>query len=403
MKTVAACFRLPHLLTLLLPLLLLLQALPAFAHKPSDSYLVLRVDGSRIEGHWDIALRDLDMAVGLDGDGDGRLTWDELRARHGTIEAYALSRLSIAAGGVPCTLTAGPQQVDQHTDGAYTVLPLRGTCAATPKELTVAYRLFGDVDAQHRGLLRIGAGGEGEMARTAILGGEWPVQTVPLARELTANQALRQFLDYVGHGAWHIWIGYDHVLFLVSLLLPAVLVRREGGWQHVPAFRGAATDVLKTVTAFTLAHSLTLALAALGVVAPPTRWVESAIAASVVVAALNNVWPVIPGPRWAAALLFGLVHGFGFAGVLADLGLPRGALAASLSGFNLGVELGQLAIVAVVLPLAFALRATHVYRRVLLPGASLAIAVMAVVWLGERAFDVSAVDLLASNVLFSGA
>jgi hypothetical protein len=376
----------------LLALLFLLWTLPAAAHKPSDSYLALRVDGTRIEGRWDIALRDLDLALGLDGDGDGRLTWHELRARHGAIEAYALSRLSIAAGGAPCLLAAGPQQVDEHTDGAYTVLPLHGTCAAKPADLTIAYRLFGDVDAQHRGLLRIDDGGDGNGndVRTAILGGERPVQTVPLARADAGRHAMDQFLAYVRHGTWHIWIGYDHVLFLVSLLLPAVLVRRDGVWQQVAALHGAATDVLKTVTAFTLAHSLTLALAALGVVAPPSRWVESAIAASVAIAALNNVWPVMPGPRWAAAFLFGLVHGFGFAGVLADLGLPRGALAASLSGFNLGVELGQLAIVAVVLPPAFALRATRAYRRVLLPAGSLAIAVVAFVWLGERAFGLPA-------------
>ncbi|HEX8602117.1 MAG TPA: HupE/UreJ family protein [Pseudoduganella sp.] len=365
-------------------LLFWLLMAPAFAHKPSDSYLTLRVDGNRIEGRWDIALRDLDLALGLDGDGDGRLTWDELRARHGAIEAYALSRLSIAAGGAPCLLSAGSQQVDTHTDGEYTVLPLHGTCAVVPTGLTIAYRLFGDVDAQHRGLLKIDDGrGDGTDTRTAILGGERPVQMVPLAQA----DAVQQFLAYARHGTWHIWIGYDHVLFLVSLLLPAVLVRRDGSWQQVPAFRAAATDVLKTVTAFTLAHSLTLALAALGMVAPPSRWVESAIAASVAIAALNNVWPVMPGPRWAAAFLFGLVHGFGFAGVLADLGLPRGALAASLCGFNLGVELGQLAIVAVVLPLAFALRSTRAYRRVLLPAGSLAIALVAFVWLGERAFD----------------
>ncbi|QBE67320.1 HupE/UreJ family protein [Pseudoduganella lutea] len=366
-------------------MLLLLWALPAAAHKPSDSYLALAVEGKHIEGRWDIALRDLDVALGLDADGDGQLTWQEIQDRHGAIAAYALSRLSIAAGGAPCTLVAGPQQVDDHTDGAYTVLPLRGTCAVIPRELTIAYRLFGDTDAQHRGLLRLG---EGDNPRTAILGGERPVQTVPLSQAGADGHALAQFVAYLRHGAWHIWIGYDHVLFLVSLLLPAVLVRRDGAWQRVPAFRGAATDVLKTVTAFTVAHSVTLALAALGVLAPPSRWVESAIAASVVVAALNNVWPLVPGPRWAAALIFGLVHGFGFAGVLADLGLPRGALAVSLLGFNLGVELGQLAIVAAVLPAAWLLRDTFAYRRVLLPAGSLAIALVAMVWLGERAFDV---------------
>jgi hypothetical protein len=359
-------------------LLCWLPAAPALAHKPSDSYLTLQVDGERIEGRWDIALRDLDVALGLDADGDGRLTWAELQARHAAIAAYALSRLSVAGSGLPCTLKAGSQLLDDHTDGTYTVLPLQGTCAVAPAELTIAYRLFADTDAQHRGLLRLGG-------TTIILGGDRAVQTVPLAG--AAGGA--QFLSYLRHGAWHIWIGFDHVLFLVSLLLPAVLLRQGGAWQQVGHLRDTTTDVLKTVTAFTLSHSLTLALAVLGVAAPPSRLVESAIAASVAVTALNNVWPILPGPRWAAAFMFGLVHGFGFAGVLADLGLPAGAVVLSLLGFNAGVELGQLAIVAAVLPPAFLLRRTWAYRRVLVPGASLAIALAAVVWLGERAFNLT--------------
>lgn len=361
--------------------LLALLFAPAWAHKPSDSYLTLRVDGTRIEGQWDIAVRDLDIAIGLDADGDGRLTWDELRRRHAAIAAYALARLQLASDGAACTLTAGAQLVDDHTDGAYTVLPLQGTCPSAPAQLAITYRLFADTDAQHRGLLRLDTGGA---TRTAILGGEQPSQVLALAEPSGA----RQFLAYLREGVRHIWIGYDHILFLVSLLLPAVLVRRGGQWQGVPGIRDAGTDVLKTVSAFTLAHSLTLTLAALHLVSLPSRWVESAIAASVVVAALNNIWPVVQGRRWVAALLFGLVHGFGFASVLADLGLPSGALALSLLGFNAGVELGQLAIVAVLLPLVFALRGTAAYRRALLPAGSLAIALVAAVWLGERVFDI---------------
>ena len=360
-------------------LLALLLATPAYAHKSSDSYLTLRLDGTRLEGRWDIALRDLDAAIGLDDDGDGRLTWDELRARHDAIARYALARLQLDTPGGRCTLVAGPQRLDQHTDGVYTVLPLAGLCPATVR-LTVNYRLFADVDAQHRGLLRIGAGAD---TVSAILGGEQPVQTVALEE---ANQG-GQFLAYVRHGVDHIWHGYDHLLFLISLLLPAVLVWRDGRWHQAAGFGAAAVDVARTVTAFTLAHSLTLALAALGMLTPPSRWVEAAIAASVVIAALNNVWPLVQGRRWVAALLFGLVHGFGFAGVLGGLGLPSDALAVSLLGFNAGVELGQLAVVAVVLPIAFAARATFVYRRVLLPGASLVIAVVACAWLGARVFD----------------
>jgi hypothetical protein len=367
----------------LLALLFLLWTVPASAHKPSDSYLSLRVDGTRIEGRWDIALRDLDLARGLDGDGDGRLTWNELRARHGAIEAYALSRLSIAAGGAPCTLAAGSQLVDEHTDGAYTVLPLRGTCAVKPAELTIAYRLFGDVDAQHRGLLRIGDNGD---ARTAILGGERPVQTVPLAQA----SAFQQFLAYVRHGAWHIWIGYDHVLFLVSLLLPAVLVRRDGGWQHVPAFRGAATDVLKTVTAFTLAHSLTLAASTLGAIGVARRPVEICIALSIVflareIARANDRPSLARRAPGAIAFVFGLLHGLGFAAALAEIGLPRGELPLALLTFNIGVEAGQLVVVAATFALIAGIaRLSPAKLAPARHAAAYAIGITAAYWMVER-------------------
>ncbi len=157
---------------------------------------------------------------------------------------------------------------------------------------------------------------------------------------------------------WHIWIGFDHILFLLSLLLPAVLIWRASRWQAVETFRAAFVDVFRIVTSFTVAHSITLSLATLGFVSLPSRWVESAIAASVVLAALNNLWPLFHGRRWMVAFGFGLIHGFGFASVLVDLGLPRETLVLALVGFNLGVEAGQLAIVALFLPLAFALRRT---------------------------------------------
>jgi hypothetical protein len=146
--------------------------------------------------------------------------------------------------------------------------------------------------------------------------------------------------------------------------------------------------VAKIVTAFTLAHLITLSLAALGIVSLPSRWIESAIAFSVVLDALNNLFPIVARGRWIAAFGFGLVHGFGFAGALQDLGLPSGSLALSLAGFNVGVEIGQLVIVAIFLPVAFALRSTWTYRRVLMAGGSAAIATMAGVWLIERAFEV---------------
>ena len=362
-------------------LALALLAGAAQAHKPSDSYLTVTVQDGRLRGQWDIALRDLDLAVGLDADGDGRITWGEVRAQHGPIAAYASARLQVQADGQPCTLTVGPQQVDEHTDGAYSVLPLQLACAvAAPKGLSLRYTLLADLDPQHRGLLNLTVDGA---SRSAILGPQAPLQSFTLA-SISRWQA---FAAYVQEGVWHIWIGFDHILFLLSLLLPAVGLWAGRRWQPVDRIGQAVVEVLKVVTAFTLAHSITLTLAVLGLVSLPSRVVESSIAASVVLAALNNVWPVFHGRRWMVAFAFGLLHGFGFASVLVDLGLPQGALAVALAGFNVGVELGQLAIVAAFLPLAYALRRSWFYRRAVLVGGSLLIAVLAGVWLAERALD----------------
>jgi len=358
---------------------------PARAHKPSDSYLSISVGEAGIRGQWDIALRDLDFAIGLDADGNGEITWGELRARHGEIAAYALARLAVRGDGAACSIEPDAQQIDEHTDGTYTVLPLAIRCAGkTPAQLAIDYRLFADLDPQHRGLLNLESHGQ---TRTAVLGPQAPTQSF----ELKTVSRWAQFIDYAREGVWHIWIGFDHILFLLSLLLPAVLLWRgwQGQrWQAVETFRAAFIDVFKIVTAFTIAHSITLSLATLGVVQLPSRWVESAIAASVALAALNNVWPLFHGRRWTVAFAFGLIHGFGFASVLADLGLPREALVLALVGFNLGVEGGQLAIVAVFLPIAFALRRTAFYRRAVMLGGSLLIVGLAGTWLVERVFQV---------------
>ena len=373
--------RLMHVLALLLALC----SASAMAHKPSDSYLTLKVTGQQVDGQWDIALRDLDMAIGLDADGNQELTWNEVRARHGAIAAYALARLKLALpDGSACPLVIAAQMLDDHSDGAYAVLTLRARCPADVTTLDVDYTLLFDIDPQHKGLLRLEHGAlTSTSTSTAIFTPERAQQSLHVA----GASRWRQFVDYVKHGVWHIWIGFDHILFLLSLLLPAVLVRRDGAWHGGAGLRPAVIDVLKIVTAFTLAHSITLSLATLGVLALPSRVVESAIAASVALAALNNVWPLFQRRRAVAAFGFGLIHGFGFASVLLDLGLPASSLLLSLLGFNAGVELGQLGIVALFLPLAFLARNTAFYRKAVLYGGSALILVIALVWLAERAFN----------------
>jgi hypothetical protein len=366
-------------------LLAWLLPLASLAHKPSDSYLTLKAEGKAISIRWDIALRDLDYILQLDRDGNGELTWGEVRQRQGDIEAAAMQGLQLASAGQSCPLrSAGAMQLDRHSDGTYAVLALSASCAAVADSVRMRYSLLLDVDPTHRGLVQWLPAATGS-AQALVFGADSARQSLSLSAP-SAWETLRQ---YVWEGIWHIWIGFDHILFLLALLLPAVLVRRDGRWQGAPSLRAALLDVFKVVTAFTLAHSITLTLAALQWVSLPSRLVESVIAASVVLAALNNLRATIEKGRWVLAFAFGLIHGFGFASVLADLGLPQGALVLALVGFNVGVELGQLAIVAAFVPLAFWLRGSSFYRVGVLQAGSLAVAVLAGWWMIERMFDLA--------------
>jgi hypothetical protein len=352
----------------------------AQAHKPSDSYLTVDVSSTSgdIRGHWDIALRDLEIAVGLDDDRDGAITWGELRRHSAEIFDYATARLNVRADGAACVVARGDVLTDTHSDGGYAVLDFTARCRGPMHQLTLGYHLLFDIDPSHRGLLNLGVDGA---VRTAVLSPQQAVQAFDLSRP----SRVRQFLQFVADGVHHIWIGYDHLLFLISLLLPAVLIRRDGRWIPVGTLRSALVSVIAVVTAFTVSHSVTLTLAALGIVGLPSRLVESGIALSVLLAALNNVWPQVTRRAWMLAFVFGLVHGFGFASVLNDLGLPRDALAISLAGFNVGVELGQLSVVLVVVPLIFLLRERRMYRPAILVAGSSAIAVIAAAWFVQRA------------------
>ena len=370
----------------LLALLALLFASVAHAHKPSDSYLTLRAEAGtgNVTARWDIALRDLDYVLQLDRDTNGELTWGEVRQRMADITRAATQNLQLATGDKECPWeTAAPLQLDHHSDGTYAVLSLVAHCPNLDAGLKLRYSLFFDVDPSHRGLVQWIAPG-GIAPQALVFGTESADQSLAL-KPTGAWQTLRQYLV---DGIWHIWIGYDHILFLLSLLLPAVLVRRHGEWEGAPGFGGAVKEVLKVVTAFTLAHSITLTLAALQIISLPSRLVESAIALSVIFAALNNLRGTIESKRWVMAFAFGLIHGFGFASVLADLGLPQNALVLALVGFNGGVEVGQLAIVCVFLPLAFFMRRTVLYRRGVLKVGSLIVAAIATWWFVQRAFDI---------------
>jgi hypothetical protein len=194
---------------------------------------------------------------------------------------------------------------------------------------------------------------------------------------------------FVREGVLHILTGYDHVLFLLCLLLPSVMRRTPAGWRPVDTLSQAVWPVVGIVSAFTVAHSITLALAATRVVSLPSSFIEPAIAVTIILAALDNVWPIFPVRRVVVTFCFGLIHGFGFAGVLAELNLPTVDFAWALLQFNVGLELGQLLIVVGVTALLFLLRQRSQYRGLVIRGGSLAAMLVGALWLIERTANVA--------------
>ncbi len=356
----------------------------AHAHKASDSYLTLHVAEKTISGQWDIALRDLDLVLNLDRNADAVIDWGEVRVRHTEIAAYALQHLALSQGNSRCVLSVKEHMIDAHSDGAYAVMKLSGSCPASGETLSVKYSLLFDVDAQHRGLLKLESNNANH---SGVISAVFASNSTTQSFTLRQPNNIAQFATYVADGVKHIAIGFDHILFLVVLLLPAVLIRTGRTWTPVADWRSALVNILKIITAFTIAHSLTLSLAATGMVHLPSRVVESIIAVSVLLTAADNLWPFLPKKRWLVAFVFGLIHGFGFASVLLDLQLPASALFVSLLGFNLGVEIGQLLLVLLLMPLAYVSRQTQGYSSVALRAGSIVIAVISLGWFIERSLN----------------
>ena len=366
--------------TILLCALFFWLAPGILGHQTTDSYLALSLTNKQIEGRWAISLRDLDHVLAVDEDKDGEVSDAELSKANPKIEQYAFDHLKVLVDSKPVQPQHTGFELEEHSDAIYATLLFVLPTAANSSDFLINYTLFNDTDPLHRGLFRFDLPNR---TATAIFSPSQPTQRFVLG----AAETPKRLLNFIQEGVWHIWTGYDHILFLIALLLPSALRWRSDGWEPTESRRAALINIVKVVTAFTVAHSITLTLAALNLVQLPSRFVESVIAASIVVAAINNLKVVFAERTWVIAFAFGLIHGFGFASALTDLHLSAANLAGALVGFNVGVELGQLAIVLVFVPIAFALRRTKFYPQIALRYCSIMIAVLAAAWFFERAFD----------------
>ncbi len=358
-------------------------ASPVWSHSSSTTFIEISEQPAEPTNiRLDLPMRDLALRFDLDLDRDGNITWREITAQRQTLMQWIDEGVQVHQAENRCTTSYGDWGAASYGEEPHLSLIGKIQCAVPPNEtgLSIRYTLFFEQDSLHRALIKARLNGQ---TMSAVASPDRPIHLLDPAS--TGFWAVLG--TYLIEGIWHIWIGADHILFLISLLLPCVFLRESGKlgrWAPIHQIRPAITNVIAVVTAFTVAHSITLGLTVLGVISPPDGIVEPVIAASVLIAAIGNITRTLIHLRWQMAFGFGLIHGFGFASVLADLGLPSEQLASALLGFNLGVELGQLAIVAVFFPIAWTLRSTSFYRWVFVFVGSLLIAAVSLYWLVER-------------------
>ena len=348
----------------------------AFAHANGTSYLRIASAESAapLTATWNIAAADLQLPLELDTDGDGVLTEGELAARGAAVARFAMGRVEIRRGGIECVIEPGTPTLRARESEMFVSLPLQAVCAAAGSLEVSTSLFFGS--AGYSALLDVHTPKDRFTAALSMNGATW---TEPRDPSVIATS-----WRFLREGVGHVLIGYDHIAFLLLLLLPSVLRDSSSGWVAAANGRRVLLDLLKIVTAFTVAHSVTLGLAATETVHVPSQPIEVAIAGSIVVAGLLNLFPAAARWRMPLVLVFGLIHGFGFANALQGIDVSGYRLAPVLAGFNLGVEVAQVLIIAAALPVLWLLSRTRSYGRRWMPALSIAIALTGGIWLIGR-------------------
>ena len=404
----------------------------AWAHKASDAYLrVADVPaslgtagaGASIGLVLSVALKDVDAALEqLDADGDRQLTWGEVRQSMPAIVQWVGQGMLWQCDGTATVPAWRFEALEQRTDGRYARLAATLPCAPA-QAITLRYGLMQGIDPTHRLLVGGALSGQtlaavlapdgrsgtdlrsaGSRAGQAGADGAEGAQGADATEPGAPRGGLATLLHFVTEGVHHILSGYDHLAFLLALLLPISLARPQSRrHRDLPSHTESGTTptaetppsgasdrlagikaLLITVTCFTVGHSITLALAGLGWVTVSGNWVEPAIAISIGISALLNLFPV-NGLRGSwLALGFGLVHGLGFSGVLVEAGVSGASLLWALAGFNLGVEMGQLLVVALWCAVSVVLARWAWYRSVVVRGGSIALLVLSLYWTVQR-------------------
>ncbi len=383
----------------------------AYAHKGSDAYLdvqeAVSANGNReLRFELSVAVKDLDVAIAVDANADGKVTWGEVKAATPALLTLLNQAANLSAlDANDCRLAWQFEGAERRSDGAYLQFAAQALCPAARAQ-GFEYTLFKAQDANHRLLMAGKIAGKDflttvspQQGSAVSLGGsvappgsgrtdEASAQRVDKAAQPGGRWAA--MVDYFSLGVHHLLEGYDHLAFLLALVLPLQLSLRlksrpaDNAAAAFPARRNVWLSLLSTVTAFTIGHSVTLVLATLGWTTASPQWVEPVIALSIAATAMLNLWPVKGLRTDVLALGFGMVHGYGFAGLLQEAAAPQGLLPYALAGFNLGIEAGQLmAVSAWVLVSQLVVNQTWYHRLVVRRGSQL-LTLLAVWWFWQR-------------------
>jgi hypothetical protein len=359
------------------------------SHELSSGYLTLNQQEVGVfQGELLLKPEDIGQAANLDTNNDGELLWSEVLENQQQAAAYIANALQIKQGSGKCRVSAASPTMRSISAESLVVYPLSVSCQARSsgdasedssqdsRVISISYEGIFNISPTHKLLTTVNVQDE---TLTSVIAEDKRILTLSPKALSTASQ----FFEMVYQGIWHIFIGLDHILFLVATLLTVNLARHQRTWKKEDKKRDIVKSTVILVSAFTLAHSITLTATALDIITLDSRWVELGIAISVMLTALNNIFPVV----FRLGFLtfgFGLLHGMGFASVFAELNAQSNSLVMSVAAFNIGVEVGQLAIVSLLLPLLVLVRNWHVYAKTIMPIASSVIAIIALNWSLQR-------------------
>jgi hypothetical protein len=372
--------RLSQVLTYVITAMIFICVSHVHAHELSTTYVKGSINNDNvISGDIRINILDLKEAVILDHNGNGELSWAEVLAAKPQIGAYFNERIRFTQNNETCRFSVdGALALQNLSQNTLLVVPFNAQCASTlPLDgISIEYLALFDVIANHKAIFSITG------TNTDFLS-VFDKDTNQKSFNYSTSNTFSAFFAFVYQGIFHILIGTDHILFLLTLLLTIVLVFKQKQWHPIQSKKAIVTRTLYLVTAFTIAHSITLSGTALGWLPVFGNWIEVVIAGSILFNVINNIFPTIHRLS-IITFVFGLIHGMGFAGALSELGLPEQQKLLSVLAFNLGVELGQIMILLVSLPVLIALRNKPIYSKYLMPIASLSIGVLAIIWIAER-------------------